>query len=155
MSAARSIVLVLLAGACTRSSSDRANPAGSSAVPAPSEAAVAPQISSDAPDPVVTVDAAAQPDNKPDAAAQPDKKPDRKLVQCSTDTDCVMTMIPAEPACCRQLCAPRAVPRATLPGLEAKQSARDCKAVLCAPPAPCPRPRAMKPACQHGACVAI
>lgn len=155
-------MIALLVGACTRTTSNE-RPAGSNA-PDPGSPVVAidaaPQISVDAPDPVVAVDAAAAvdagksaPDPKPDA--KPDDKPDPKaLVQCGADSDCVLTMIPAEPACCRQLCAPRAVAKSTLPGLEAKQNARDCKAVLCAPPAPCPRPKQTRPVCERGACVA-
>ena len=178
MRAAFSIVLLVVA--CTRSS-EQANPAGSNAVPTASDAAVAPQIS-DAPDLVVAVDAAAEiaakptpaptdasgakPADKPTdtptdtpadtPAATPADKPAAKptaLVQCGADADCVLTMIPSQPACCRELCAPRAVAKSTLPGLETKQSARDCKAVLCAPPAACPRPRAMKAICDKGACV--
>lgn len=151
-------MILLLVGACTRSSP---NERAGSNPPDPGSATVATvdasQISVDAPDPVVAVDAAAPTPPSPDAAAKPDEpkpdKPDTKLVQCGADSDCVLTMIPAEPACCRQLCNPRAVAKSTLPGLEAKQNARDCKAVLCAPPAPCPRARAVKPVCERGACV--
>jgi hypothetical protein len=163
--------IALLVVACTRSS-EKANPAGSNAVPTASDAAVTPQIS-DAPDPLVAVDAGAEIAAKPTPADKPSDKPSDKptdtpidtpadkpsdkptaLVQCGADADCVLTMIPAQPACCRQLCAPRAVAKSTLPGLEAKQNARDCKAVLCAPPAPCPRGRAVKAVCDKGACVA-
>lgn len=147
--------IVLLVAACTKASNN-ATPSGSNAPArgsAPIAAEDAPQISVDAPDPVVAVDAAAP----ADAAAKADAKPDAtpaQLVQCGADSDCVLTMIPAEPACCRQLCNPRAIARSTLPGLQAKQDARDCKAVLCAPPAPCPRAKAVKPVCERGACVA-
>ena len=157
-------MIALLVGACTRTTSNEP-PAGSNA-PDPGAPVVAidaaPQISVDATDPVVAVDAApaldagkSEPD-KPDTKhdGKPDAKPDTKLVQCGADSDCVLTMIPAEPACCRELCVPRAVAKSTLPGLEAKQAARDCKAVLCAPPAPCPRPKQTRPVCERGACVA-
>ena len=78
---------------------------------------------------------------------------DPKQAACTADADCVLTMIPAEPACCRSLCNPRAVAKAALPALEAKQKDLICAAVLCAPPAPCPRPRSLRAACQPGACV--
>lgn len=93
----------------------------------------------------VAIDAAS-----PDAGSSGALKPKQA---CTADADCVLTMIPAEPACCRSLCQPRAIPKATLPGLETKQKARDCKAVLCAPPAPCPRPKKYRAVCKDSQCV--
>lgn len=84
-----------------------------------------------------------------------DQEPPRASA-CAAASDCALTMIPAEPGCCRELCWPRSIPAASLTALETTQDSLDCRAVLCPPPAPCP-PIESTPtaACADGVCTVV